>query len=87
MEKINLDFLLIGSILASLGGFAGFIILFIPDFNIFQLILAPIIIACYQIPAVVLFGLYKKKKQKFSNPDKEEPNNKMNGNNDAADLD
>ncbi len=87
MQKINLDLLLIGSILASLGGFAGFIILFIPDFNIFRLILAPVIIACYQIPAVVLFGLHKKKKQKLSNPDQEEPNNKMKGNNNAADLD
>lgn len=87
MQKINLDLLLIGSILASLGGFAGFIILFIPDFNIFRLILAPVIIACYQIPAVVLFGLHKKKKQKLSNPGQEEPNNKMKGNNNAADWD
>jgi len=87
LQKINLNLLLICSILASLGRFAWFIILFVPDFNIFRLILAPVIIACYQIPAVVLFGLYKKKKQKLSNPDKEEPNNKMKGNNSAADLD
>jgi len=87
LQKINLNLLLIGSILASLGGFAWFIILFIPDFNIFRLILAPVIIACYQIPAVVLFGLYKKKKQKLSNPGKEKSNNKMKGNNNAADLD
>jgi len=87
LQKINLDLLLIGSILASLVGFAGFIILFIPDFDIFRLILAPVIIACYQIPAVVLFSLYKKKKQKLSNPDQEEPNNKIKGKTNATDLD
>jgi len=87
LRIINLDLLLIGSILASLGGFAGFIFLFIPDFDIFRLILAPVIIACYQIPAVVLFRLYKKKKQKLSNSDQEEPNNKIKRNHNATDLD
>lgn len=87
MRKIYLDLLLIGSILTSLGGFAGFIVLFVPDFNIFRLILAPVIIACYQIPAVLLFGLYKKNKQKLSDQENEKTNNNMKGNNNAADLD
>lgn len=60
MKKIYTDLLLIGSILASIGGVAAFILLFARDFNIFILILAPVILACYQFPAVGLYWLYKK---------------------------
>jgi len=49
------------SILASLAGFAAFIILIIPDFNIYWLIISPIIIAFYQAPAVYIYWLWKKK--------------------------
>ena len=62
MKKVYSDFLLVSSIAASLAGFAVFIVLFIPDLNIYWIMLAPVIIACYQIPAVVLFWLYKKNK-------------------------
>ena len=57
--------LLIASILASLAGILFFIVLFLPDFNIFWLILSPIIIAFYQVPAVYIFWLWKKKKNKI----------------------
>ena len=53
--------LLPASILASLAGFVAFIILIIPDFNIYWLIVSPIIIAFYQAPAVYIYWLWKKK--------------------------
>ena len=52
--------LLLASILASLGGLAAFLLLFLPDFNVYWLILSPIILAFYQAPAAFLFKLYKK---------------------------
>jgi hypothetical protein len=64
MKKVYIDLLLILSILASLLGLAAFLFLFIPGFNVFTLIVSPIIIACYQAPAAVLFGLYRKLKKK-----------------------
>jgi len=67
-DKINpvpksplIHLLLPASILASLAGFAAFIILIIPDFNIYWLIVSPIILAFYQAPAVYLYWLWKKK--------------------------
>ena len=60
--KSSLVHLLIpASILASLAGFAAFILLIIPDFNIYWLIVSPIILAFYQAPAVYLYWLWKKK--------------------------
>ncbi len=47
--------------LASLGGLAAFVFLFILDFNIYWLILSPIIFGLYQAPAVYLFWLWKKR--------------------------
>ena len=73
MKKIYSDLLLIGAVLASLGGFAAFIFLFIPDFNIYWLILSPVIIACYQIPAAGLFWYYKRAKRKISPEAEQEP--------------
>jgi len=64
-KKIFPNILLIASILASLAGLLFFGVLFLPDFNIFWLILSPIIIAFYQVPAVYLFWLWKKKKNKI----------------------
>lgn len=64
MKKAYIDLLLILSILASIAGFAAFFLLFLPGFNVFTLIVSPIIIACYQAPAAVLFGLYRKLKKK-----------------------
>ncbi|MBN2246400.1 MAG: hypothetical protein JW755_11215 [Candidatus Aminicenantes bacterium] len=53
--------LLPASLFASLAGLAAFIILIIPDFNIYWLIVSPIIIAFYQAPAVYIYWLWKKK--------------------------
>jgi hypothetical protein len=51
--------------MASIFGIALFIILFIPDFNIYWLIISPIILALYQAPAAYLFYLYRKTKHKM----------------------
>jgi hypothetical protein len=51
--------------MASIGGIVLFIILFIPDFNIYWLIVSPIILALYQAPAAYLFYLYRKTKQRI----------------------
>jgi hypothetical protein len=48
------------SILFFLGGLAAFVFLFVLDFNIYWLILSPIILAIYQSPAAFFFWLYKK---------------------------
>ena len=66
MNKAFVSLLLIGSLVAAAAGIAAFIFLFIPDFNIYWLILAPVIIACYEAPAALLYGLYKKQKRKLS---------------------
>jgi hypothetical protein len=65
VKKIYLYLLLITSILASISGIALFIILFIPDFNIYWLMISPIIIALYQAPAAYLFYLYRKTKHRM----------------------
>ncbi|MFC2164036.1 hypothetical protein ACFLT2_03450 [Acidobacteriota bacterium] len=64
MSKTIPTLLLCTSIIACIGGIALFIILFTPDFNIYWLILSPIIFALYQAPAAYLFRLYKKTKRK-----------------------
>jgi hypothetical protein len=48
------------AIVLSILGMAGFIFLFIRDFNIYWLILSPVIFVVYQFPAFVVFWLYKK---------------------------
>ncbi len=60
MKKISSYLLLSASILASLAGLAAFVFLFVLDFNIYWLILSPIIFALYQWPAVYLYWLWKK---------------------------
>lgn len=51
---------LVTSILFCLGGLAVFIFLFVLDFNVYWLILSPIILAIYESPAAFFFWLYKK---------------------------
>ncbi|MGM0466576.1 MAG: hypothetical protein ACQERH_09110 [Acidobacteriota bacterium] len=65
MKKFYAPLLLIGSVITAIGGLVSFFFLFIPDFNIYWLILSPIIIAFYEAPAVLLFWLYKKQKKKI----------------------
>jgi hypothetical protein len=54
MNRFSVTLLLVGSIVFAIGGFVGFLILFIPDFNAF-----------YEAPAVLLYRLYKKNKKKI----------------------
>jgi hypothetical protein len=61
MKKTKAPLLLAASILASLGGIVLFIVLFIPDLNIFWIILSPVILVIYQLPAVLFFRLWKRK--------------------------
>jgi hypothetical protein len=58
--KINPNVWLVISIIAFLGGLAAFFFLFILDFNIYWLILSPVILAIYQSPAAYFFWLYRK---------------------------
>jgi hypothetical protein len=64
MKKVHSCLWLGAVVLASAGGLALFIVLFIPDINIYWIILSPVILALYQAPAVYLFWLWKKKKSK-----------------------
>jgi cytochrome b subunit of formate dehydrogenase len=65
VKKLYLYLLLSASIMASIAGIALFIILFIPDFNIYWLIVSPIILALYQAPAAYFFYLYRKTKHRI----------------------
>lgn len=69
MQKTYAGLLLMGSILAAFGGVAAFIFLFFRDLNVYILILSPVILACYQIPAVVLYWLYKRTRQPEQEPE------------------
>lgn len=60
VKKIYSILWLAACVMLSLGGVAAFIFLFAPIFNIYWLILSPIIIAMYQIPAVYLYSRWKK---------------------------
>jgi hypothetical protein len=62
VRKIPAWPLLAASVLASIAGVLAFVFLFILDFNIYWLILSPIIFALYQWPAVYLYSRWKKKK-------------------------
>jgi len=68
VQKTYAGLLLMGSILAAFGGVAAFIFLFVRDLNVYILVLSPVILACYQIPAVVLYGLYKRTRQPEQDP-------------------
>jgi Na+-driven multidrug efflux pump len=71
VNKIYSALWLTACVLLSLGGIAAFIILFVPDFNIYWFILSPIIIAMYQIPAVYLFWRWKKWKERIKDKNEE----------------
>lgn len=64
MKKVYSYLWLGGVFLTSAGGIALFIVLFVPDFNIYWLILSPVILALYQAPAVYLYWLWKKRRHK-----------------------
>jgi membrane protein implicated in regulation of membrane protease activity len=54
--------MLIAAIVLSLLGAAAFVFLFAHDFNIYWLILSPVIFAIYQFPAVLAFWIYKRRR-------------------------
>ncbi len=49
---------------ASLAGFGLFAFLFIPHMNVYIFILSPILLAVHQIPAVVIFALWKRRRRR-----------------------
>ena len=62
MNKTVSSLLLATSILLSLGGIAVFVVLFVLEFNVYWLILSPVIFAVYQIPAVFVYWIWKRRK-------------------------
>jgi hypothetical protein len=60
----SLDFvLLVLAVILSLAGVGGFFFLFVRDLNVYWLILAPVILAFYQIPAVFVLWLRKRRRR------------------------
>ena len=51
---------LIASIVLGLAGIGGYVWIFARNFNIYWLILSPVIITLYELPAVYAFRLYRK---------------------------
>jgi hypothetical protein len=72
VKKLYLYLLLFSSIFACVAGIVLFIILFVPDFNIYWLIISPIILALYQAPAAYLFYLYRKTKHRIQSEESED---------------
>jgi membrane protein implicated in regulation of membrane protease activity len=66
MKKIAIALMPAAGILLSACGIAAFVLLFVRDMNVYWFILSPIIFAIYQIPAVVVIWLWKKKRRKSS---------------------
>jgi hypothetical protein len=54
--------LLIAAVVLGLAGIGGFVFLFARNFNIYWLILSPVIITLYELPAVYAFRLYRKRR-------------------------
>jgi hypothetical protein len=54
--------LLVAAVVLGLAGIGGFVFLFARNFNIYWLILSPIIITLYELPAVYAFRLYRKRR-------------------------
>ncbi len=64
--------LLVLSLLLSLGGLAGFVYLFLLDLTVYWVILSPVILALYELPAVYVYWHYRRRKARRSgreNPD------------------
>lgn len=65
MKKLYAPLWITGSVVFSIAGFAAFFLLFFPDFNVYILIISPVILVMYQAPAVLLIYFYKKRKKKI----------------------
>ncbi len=62
MERLLTALLPVGAVAFCLGGLAAYAVLFIPRMNVYWFILSPLILAIYQIPAVVLVWIWKRRK-------------------------
>ena len=60
--KTGATLYLAAAIVLGLAGIGGFILLFAKDYNIYWLILSPVIITLYELPAVYAFRLYRKRR-------------------------
>lgn len=65
MKKLYAPLWITGSVVFSIAGFVAFFLLFFPDFNVYILIISPVILVMYQAPAVLLIYFYKKRKKKI----------------------
>ncbi|MBN1938524.1 MAG: hypothetical protein JW843_02990 [Candidatus Aminicenantes bacterium] len=62
----------------SAAGLLGFLLLFVPRMDVYGVILAPVIFAVYQIPAALLYAIWKKRRAETlpktgKGPDPSEP--------------
>ena len=62
--KIHPAAYLAASVVLGLAGVGAFLWIFARDFNIYWLILSPVILTLYELPAVYAFWLYRKKTRK-----------------------
>lgn len=69
--------MLVAAIILSLLGASAFVFLFVHDFNIYWLILSPVIFSIYQFPAVLLFWLYKRRKKRARPAPREMEENRL----------
>jgi len=61
--------LLATAVLLSIGGLVAFVYLFVLDFNLYWLILSPVILALYQLPAAFFYWLHKRARRRSEGPD------------------
>jgi hypothetical protein len=54
--------LLVLAIILSLAGVGAFLFLFLRDFNVYWIILGPVILAVYQVPAAFVLWLRKRRR-------------------------
>ncbi|MCX6568728.1 MAG: hypothetical protein NT147_06725 [Candidatus Aminicenantes bacterium] len=59
--KTGAGLYLAASVVLGLAGLVGFVWIATRDFNIYWVILSPVIITLYELPAVYAFRLYRKK--------------------------
>ncbi|MFQ6069236.1 MAG: hypothetical protein ACE5LC_01780 [Candidatus Aminicenantales bacterium] len=67
MNKAQSLLWITGIIIASLAGTAAFIFVILSNFNVYMYILAPVMFPFYQLPAVILAWLWKKKRKAEKN--------------------
>jgi hypothetical protein len=68
MRRTGTFLFLAGSVVFSLGGLAAFILIFARHMNVYWFILAPLILAVYQFPAVVMLWLWRRRKKRDAPP-------------------